>query len=161
MTVNMQMRCGRAPGAFIAALFAGFVAFGSLDPAAGGFLATAAAQMSDKADETVLHKGVWRKKFARSAGEWSIVERGGKRFVVLSDDFKTRGAPDLKIFLSPTSAADATGDNATSGSLLVAELAARRGGQTYELPAGADLGAYRSILIHCEAYSKLWSAADL
>ncbi len=112
--------------------------------------------------ETVLHKGVWTKKSFKSSGDWSIVQTAdGAIYVKLSDDFKTRRAPDLKIFLSPHAADDATGGNATDGALLVAELSSNRGGQAYEIPAGADLARFQSILIHCEAFSKLWSAADL
>ena len=68
-----------------------------------GAAAPAIAQKADAAaemaSETVLHSGVWTKKFANSGGEWSIVARGGKRYVVLDDAFRTRRAPDLKIFL--------------------------------------------------------------
>ena len=112
--------------------------------------------------ETVLHEGVWTKKSFKSAGEWSIIEAAnGVRYIKLSDDFRTRNAPDLKIFLSPQAAADATGSNATDGALLISPLESNRGAQTYEIPADVDLDAYASILIHCEAYSKLWSASDL
>ncbi len=125
---------------------------------AGALAPVAAAQ----AVETVLHEGVWTKKSFKSSGEWTIVqEADGAMYVKLSDDFRTRRAPYLKIFLSPQPASDTTGDNATDGALLVAELSSNKGGQVYEIPAGTDLSQYQSILIHCEAYSKLWSAADL
>ncbi|MEO0399159.1 MAG: DM13 domain-containing protein [Pseudomonadota bacterium] len=122
---------------------------------------TGAAAATEVVDETIIAQGAWTKKFANARGEWSIVERGGSRFVVLSDDFRTRSAPDLKIFLTPTSVAALTGDNATSGSVLIAPLADNRGGQEFEIPADVDLSDYASIAIHCEAYSKLWSAAAL
>lgn len=119
------------------------------------------AAQTEQAAETTLHSGEWTKKSFKSKGKWSIVERGGARFVVLSDDFSTRRAPDLKIFLSPQAAGDANGKNATDGAFRVAELSSNKGGQEYRLPDDLDLASFQSILIHCEAYSKLWSAADL
>ena len=133
------------------------------------FGATATSALADNSDTTAdasaametLYTGVWTKKSFKSAGDWSIVKKDGKMFVQLSDDFRTRNAPDLKIFLSPHAAADATGKNATEGAVLVAPLSSNSGGQTYEIPAGVDLANFSSILIHCEAYSKLWSASNL
>ena len=81
--------------------------------------------------------------------------------VVLDEDFKTRNAPDLKIFLSPRDAASVTGSNATDGSILISPLGSNKGAQTYVIPSSVDVAAFSSIIIHCEQYSKLWSAADL
>lgn len=110
---------------------------------------------------TVIASGEWTKKSFSSSGTWQIVEENGTRYVELSEDFRTRRAPDLKIFLSPTAATDTTGSNATDGSVLISPLQSNRGAQRYEIPASVDLSQYASILIHCEAYSKLWSASDL
>ena len=139
--------------------------------AASGIMATANAAshssdeatmtMSDKDENHVLASGSWTKKKFKSSGTWSIYEQGGKSFVKLSSDFKTRKAPDLKIFLSPLAAADTNGKNATDGSVMVSPLTANSGEQVYEIPEGVNIANYQSILIHCEAYSKLWSAADL
>ncbi|MEM6415901.1 MAG: DM13 domain-containing protein [Pseudomonadota bacterium] len=124
-------------------------------------IATTTTAVAATSGETVIVRGTWTKKFADSRGDWSIVERNGKQFVVLSDDFKTRRAPDLKIFLTPTDIGSLNGDNATDRSVLIAPLANNKGGQEYEVPNGVDINDYTSIVIHCEAYSKLWSAAPL
>lgn len=116
--------------------------------------------MTKQAAET-LYSGEWTKKTFKSSGTWSIYQEDGKTFVKLSSDFRTRSAPDLKIFLSPLAASDTTGKNATDGSYRVAELSSNAGEQIYEIPADVDLNDYQSILIHCEQYSKLWSASDL
>lgn len=117
------------------------------------------AAMAD-ASET-LYSGVWTKKTYRASGDWTIYTENGKTYVQLSDDFRTRNAPDLKIFLSPRAAAETDNNNATAGSVLISPLSKNRGGQVYEIPATVDLADYKSILIHCERFSKLWSAADL
>lgn len=107
-----------------------------------------------------VQTGSWTKKSFGIAGEWSIVEEQGRRFLVLDDRFKTRSAPDLKLFLSTHALADANGKNATRGSVLIAKLDKAKGGQRYELP-DVDLEAYSSLLLHCEQYGKLWGGAPL
>lgn len=111
------------------------------------------------ANETSPRK--WTKKSFAVQGTWTLVEDDGARYVVLSDDFKTRNAPDLKLFLSKHSAAEANNDNATDGSVRIAELRSNRGAQRYRIPNDVDLGAFSSLLLHCEQYSKLWAAAPL
>ena len=136
--------------AAISALALGAPVIAGIAPAAAAFAA-----------ETVIASGSWTKKSFASSGTWQIVERDGTHYVVLSADFRTRGAPDLKIFLSPLDGGSLTGDNATEGSVLIAPLASSRGGQEYEIPDDVDVDSYTSIIIHCEQYAKLWSVAAL
>lgn len=119
------------------------------------------SMMTDTGVHDTTYTGEWTKKSFKSSGTWEIYVEGDKSFVKLSADFRTRNAPDLKIFLSPLSASEATGRNATDGAVLISPLSSNAGEQVYEIPADVDLGAFKSILIHCEQYSKLWSAADL
>jgi len=43
----------------------------------------------------------------------------------------------------------------------VAALKSNKGDQFYSLPPDLDLTAYKSIIIHCKKYTKLWGAASL
>lgn len=141
-----------------------FSALAAMTLSVGAVASPALADMHsamNEASEQTLFSGSWTKKSFKSAGDWSIVKEHGKTYVKLSDDFRTRNAPDLKIFLSPLAASDTTGKNATQGSVLVAPLTSNSGAQAYEIPEGVDLAQFKSVLIHCEQYSKLWSAADL
>ena len=83
--------------------------------------------------------------------------------LVLSDDFKTDKGPDLHVVLSPTTALDATNDNALANgtALVVAQLTAFAGAQTYDLPDDTDLAPYKAVLIHCIQYTHLFGAAPL
>jgi hypothetical protein len=142
----------------LAALASATLAFTATAPAIAG------QDMHDKFAEAsieTLYSGQWTKKSFKSSGTWEIYAEGGKTFVKLSSDFRTRNAPDLKIFLSPQAARDTNGRNATNGAVLISPLSSNSGEQVYEIPEGVDLAAYKSILIHCEQFSKLWSAADL
>ncbi len=117
--------------------------------------------MAEAAPSETLFAGDWTKKSFKSSGTWEIYAEDGVTYVKLSADFRTRNAPDLKIFLSPLAADKTNGRNATAGSVLVAPLTSNAGEQVYAIPDGVDLASFKSILIHCEQYSKLWSAADL
>ncbi len=131
------------------------------DAQAAARQAEAEAAIAATPPDGVLVSGAWVKKKRTTKGTWSIVREDGALFVKLDADFSTRNAPDLKIFLSPLSAAQAGNKNAVDGSLLVTLLESNKGAQSYRLPAGTNLDDYKSVLIHCEQYKLLWSAADL
>lgn len=101
------------------------------------------------------------KKKYKIKGHYSIETRDGHTVLRLSEDFKTKSGPDLKIFLSPLTTDAVTGANATQGSVPLGALKTNKGGSEYILPEGLDLSLYSSVLIHCEAYSVLWGAASL
>lgn len=104
--------------------------------------------------------GKWTKKANSISGTWSITEQKGKKVLVLKG-FKTATAPDLKIFLSPKAGSSISSRTATQGAVMVAKLRSSKGDQTYTIPAGVDLSKYKTVLIHCEKYSKLWGTGKL
>ncbi len=130
---------------------------------------TAAAQTGEQpsadAEPRVLYSSsLWTEKAEAVEGQYTIIEENGKHFIELSRDFATERAPDLKIVLSPLEpewvrSRDALG----RGSVVVAELKLKsaQGEQRFEIPASADLATFKSVLIHCEQYTKLWAAAPL
>ncbi len=101
------------------------------------------------------------KKKYKIEGTWSLSQRDGKSYVTFSDDFKTKNGPDLKIFLSPLSAADVTGKTALNGAINLGVLKNNKGAQEYEIPAGTNLSQFSTVLVHCEAYSILWGGGAL
>ncbi len=105
--------------------------------------------------------GTWTKKSQKIKGAWKIVETAEGRFLELDDAFKTRKAPDLKLFLSPLEAGEVNAKNATSGSVLIAPLKKAKGAQRYELPVDLNLDDYQTLVLHCEAYTKLWGVSAL
>lgn len=105
--------------------------------------------------------GTWTKKSQSISGSWQIVETADGHYLELDDSFKTRRAPDLKLFLSPRAAADVTAQNATSGSVLIAKLDSAKGAQRYKLPADIDIDDFETLVLHCEKYTKLWGVSTL
>jgi len=138
-------------------------AFAALAVGLTGMVAAAPviAQSTIAQQATFATSGDFVKKSKKLKGSWSVVERDGATFIVFSDDFRAAKGPDLKIFLSPMSVADATGKTAVDGALNIGELQNTKGAQEYEVPAGVDLSQYGSVLVHCEAYSVLWGGGDL
>ncbi|MFK7888964.1 MAG: DM13 domain-containing protein [Gammaproteobacteria bacterium] len=103
----------------------------------------------------------WTKRYQKIHGTWKIVETDEGRFLELNEKFKTRRAPDLKLFLSPRLDADVTPDNAVAGSVLIAKLKKAKGAQRYALPADLDLNDFETLVLHCEQYTKLWGVSPL
>jgi len=113
----------------------------------------------------VLYAGEWKSDsfFTTLKGSWEIVREGETTYLKLGDNFKASDGPDLKIFLSKLPLNDIRGDNAAKRvtSVRVAELKAFRGKSTYVIPDDIPIGDYKSVVIHCEAYSKLWGGSLL
>lgn len=94
-------------------------------------------------------------------GDWKIVAEGGAHYIELSENFKAKNGPDVKIFLSPTPANQVTGKNAVNGSVLVQQISEFDGSARIAIPAGTDISQFQSLIFHCEAYSKLWGSSAL
>jgi len=112
-----------------------------------------------------LYSGEWKSDsyFTTFEGTWKIVKEDAKTYVVMGDDFEAKKAPDLKIFLSTNDLDDIDGDNANSKSksVLVAKLTSYKGKAKYLVPSNIKISDYKTILVHCEKYSKFWGGAPL
>ena len=115
--------------------------------------------------QEVLFKGEFEResRWTTFEGTWSIVKEGEQFKVVLGNDFEAKKAPDLKIFLSKAQLGDISGKNAVSigEPVLVAKLESYKGSATYSIPEGIIPSDFKTIILHCEEYSKLWGGAPL
>ena len=94
-------------------------------------------------------------------GSVQVVQESGKTLLRVSDDFRASRGPDLKVFLSPERIENVTGKTATDGAVLLGFVKQNKGSHDYELPAGLDIAAFESVLVHCEAFSVLWGGANI
>jgi hypothetical protein len=94
-------------------------------------------------------------------GDWRISERGGKKYIQLLDNFEAKEGPDVKIFLSKQDANSINGNNATDDAVFISLVNTFEGKSEYELPAGIDVKQFKSLVFHCEAYSKLWGTSPI
>ena len=108
-----------------------------------------------------LPSGHFVKKKKSIKGNWAVVQENGQTLIRFSNDFKTKNGPDLKIFLSPQSIQAVNGKSATAGSVNLGVLKSTKGTQDYLVPAGVNLSNFKSVLVHCEAYSILWGGGAL
>lgn len=105
--------------------------------------------------------GEWIEKSYEVEGKWEMVKNGDTYYLLFDEDFDTKKAPDLKIFLSSLDADKITSDNAVKGSVKISALKSYEGAQKFEIPKSINLAEYKSLLIHCEEYGVLWSVAKL
>ena len=85
-------------------------------------------------------------------GTAKVVEKEGKRYVVL-ENFESTNGPDLKVYL----AADAKATEFVSLGALKGNI----GNQQYEFSKEVDLEKYKYVLIWCRAFSVLFGSAEL
>lgn len=92
----------------------------------------------------------------RGSGPVSLVELDGKTFLRF-EDVAIQNGPDLHVYL----ARGVGGAYDGSRDLYLGALKATNGSFNYELPAGASVGDYRSIVVWCRAFTVLFTWADL
>lgn len=94
-------------------------------------------------------------------GSWSVDQEDGLTVITFNDDFKTKGGPDLKVYLSSNSIEELDSGAVESSSKKISVLKSNRGAQSYIIPEDIDLTQYKSVIIHCEAFSVLWGGFNL
>lgn len=112
------------------------------------------------AQDEVIKEGRWIGKGYRISGGFSIVKTDAGTKIVLDERFRTNSGPDLKIFLSKDDHGSINNRNADRGQR-VAVLKSSSGAQEYYLNPRIDISQYKTIIIHCERFSKLWGVGDL
>ncbi len=81
--------------------------------------------------------------------------------LIFDEDFRTKGGPDLKVYLSKKSLSELDNENVNLNSVKISVLRSNKGAQSYIIPEGTNLSDYKSVLIHCEAFTVLWGGFDL
>jgi hypothetical protein len=88
-------------------------------------------------------------------GTARLIETSPGAFTVRLEDFAVRNGPDLYVYLSPSA------DGYARTAVELGRLKADRGNQNYRVPAGADLGRARSVVIWCKQFGVLFATAPL
>lgn len=102
-------------------------------------------------DADAVHKG---------KGTASILEGDGRRYVRFTD-FEVTNGPDLEVWLVAKAGIQSSNDVKESKYVSLGHLKGNIGPQNYEIPQDVNLNDYASVVIWCEQFGVLFSAADL
>jgi hypothetical protein len=117
----------------------------------------AALQMSKEregqfADADSVHRG---------SGTATIFALVGGRSVLRFTDFEVTNGPDLKVWLVKAEDVASSGDVTASEWASLGPLKGNKGDQNYIIPEDVSAGDYASVVIWCEQFGVLFSAARL
>ena len=102
-------------------------------------------------DSDILHRGT---------GDALVYKRADGSLLLRLDNFRVTAGPDLFVYLvkhpKPGNAKDVK-----QGFLSVARLKSNAGAQEYEIAAGTRLADYGSVVVYCQIFGVLFSAAPL
>jgi hypothetical protein len=94
-------------------------------------------------------------EFHFGRGTALLIETEPGRYVVRLEDFEVRNGPDLYVYLSPVP------DGYADEAIELGRLKADKGSQNYDVPAGADVGRVRSVVIWCKQFAVQFAVATL
>jgi hypothetical protein len=97
----------------------------------------------------------------RGKGRATILDAGDGRRIARFTDFQVTNGPDLEVWLVAKGGIQNSGDVTSSAYVSLGRLKGNIGDQNYDIPADVDLENYASIVIWCEQFGVLFSAADL
>lgn len=115
------------------------------------------SHMAKKMDESYS----FIKKRYSIDGSAQIISSPEKTQIIFDDHFRTKGGPDLKVYLSKKPLSELKNNSVNTHSVKIGVLKAKKGEQSYVIPDGISLSDFKSVVIHCEAYSVLWGGFDL
>lgn len=100
----------------------------------------------------------WVNKTYSVRGGWNIAVDGEGLVLNLERDFQTGDGPDLRVYVTSQDIAEiGSRDRADRHptAVQIGIMPRAQGEQSYLLPT-ENFSQYRSILIHCKAYSVVW-----
>lgn len=110
------------------------------------------AALGEFRDADSVHKG---------KGTATIFENESGTKVLRFANFETTNGPDLKVWLVKAEAIKSSADVKASAWVALGPLKGNIGDQNYVIPGDVKLADYKSVVIWCEQFGVLFSAADL
>lgn len=114
----------------------------------------------------VLKTGNFQAGEYSTSGVVTIIEADGKKYIEISEDFKTDTGPDLFVILHKQADliqnTEAPTHSIQEGDYLnIAPLQKVAGKQQYEIPADLNLDEYNTVAIWCRKFNTTFGAATL
>lgn len=110
-----------------------------------------------------LETGTFHGKVHQTSGRATIYQEEDGKLLLRLTDFKTSNGPDVHVILIAATDADDNANFLKSDTQRVelGNLKGNEGDQNYEIPAGTDLGKFRTVSIYCERFNANFGAAPL
>lgn len=118
----------------------------------------AAAPVAETPEEVAT--GEWRSLEHATTGKASLIKLPGGAHSVQFASLNTSDGPDLYVYLSPH-ASSSSEKTFGQGFTSLGKLKGNRGDQVYQIPAGVDVSAIRSVVIWCQRFSAGFAVAPL
>ena len=115
------------------------------------FMAEAVAR-GEFRDADAVHKG---------SGTAEVLVTGAGDAVLRLTDFSVTNGPDLEVWLVEAAGIGSSADVTASTWVSLGPLKGNIGNQTYVIPPEIEPDAYRTVVIWCEQFGVLFSAAEL
>lgn len=103
-------------------------------------------------DADAVHQG---------SGTASLLETPGGAAIVRFTEFEVTNGPDLEVWLVKATGIQASADVTASEWVSLGQLKGNIGDQNYLIPDDVDVSEYGSVVIWCEQFGVLFSAAEL
>lgn len=110
-----------------------------------------------------LETGTFHGKVHMTSGRATIYKEADGRLVLRLTNFKTSNGPDVHVVLiaEKDAADDANFLKSGTQKVELGLLKGNEGDQNYDIPAGTDLGKFRTVSIYCERFNANFGAAPL
>ena len=119
----------------------------------------------DKADApaALLKTGTFEgaDRFHKGSGVAKIFRGPDGAHLLRVENFSVTNGPDLRVILSPVASPSGSSEVTASGYVELGKLKGNVGNQNYPIPAEADIGALRSVVIYCKPFRVVFSVATL
>jgi hypothetical protein len=114
-------------------------------------------------DLTVVSSGEFKDADGahKGTGKATVFERSDGTAILRFEEFEVTNGPDLEVWLVAAADPKSSDDVKQSEWLSLGTLKGNIGDQNYDIPAGTDIGAYKSVVIWCEQFGVLFSPAAL
>jgi hypothetical protein len=125
-------------------------------------LPSSSAPLAPDSTSVVLSSGTFVSQAHATTGTATIIENSDGTRVLALENLDTSNGPDVHVWLSAADAVE--GSNGQTGSSAYLDLGlikGNQGNQVYDIPADADLSAYRSVSLWCVQFSVGFGAAQL
>ena len=97
----------------------------------------------------------------KGAGKAQLIEKSDGSFEIQLSEFEVTNGPDLVLYVSSASSIEKSTDVTDSTWTNLGKLKGNKGDQIYNLPLDAKVEDVKSVVVWCEAFSVLFSAAPL